>query len=578
MEKPKVVLKLLTAAEKAKKTLSPAGVREARVNIECLMDDFDFNIVLKADEYEEMCTPLLERLSAPVKRALSETKLEVSNLSSIEIVGGGTRVGCVKRKLASILGLDQSQTNNGFSTTMNADESVARGAALQSAILSPRFKVLPYDIVEYQPFPIRILWDGDLNSSQSEGFEIEGETDCNDLPTNSVIMFDRGSNFPCVRRVTLRRSGEFIVNARYDDRSSLYQYPEGVGNEIVSFKIKSPEGPEHKIRVNVKQDIHGKILLSSAQMIEEVIEDEEMTDAETKLSKGIDEKVDDKESEEAKKEGNMEKKKKIKKINLDYTEIRPLEWSKAEIEKFYEMEVSLANADRIVRETSNMRNELESYIYDMRDKIVSDVHLASYCTEGEKSAFASALETKENWLYEEGFDATKAVYFETLCELKKLGDPIEFRYSEAKSRPRAVADLQRQVETCNKWINTSQGNEDHAHITPDEYKTCHTKCDEVSSWLYEMLDKQGSVALNVNPTVTVAQINTKAKELNAVVYPIMNKPKPKAKPKPESNVEEKEGNSEDKSAEAKQKEETGSSDMATDEKQNGDTSEPMDTK
>jgi len=134
------------------------------------------------------------------------------------------------------------------------------------------------------------------------------------------------------------------------------------------------------------------------------------------------------------------------------------------------------------------------------------------------------------------------------------------------------------VETCNKWINTSQGNEDHAHITPDEYKTCHTKCDEVSSWLYEMLDKQGSVALNVNPTVTVAQINTKAKELNAVVYPIMNKPKPKAKPKPESNVEEKEGNSEDKSAEAKQKEETGSSDMATDEKQNGDTSEPMDTK
>merc|ERR1712154_231746 len=100
--------------------------------------------------------------------------------------------------------------------------------------------------------------------------------------TNSVVMFDRGSNFGVVRRVTLRRSGEFTVNVAYDDTADNFEFPAGVAKDIVGFKIKAPEANENKIRVNVKQDIHGTILLSSAQMVEEVIEeekDEEMKDA-----------------------------------------------------------------------------------------------------------------------------------------------------------------------------------------------------------------------------------------------------------------------------------------------------------
>merc|ERR1719446_1615511 len=115
MDKPKVVLKLLAAAEKAKKTLSPAGVKEARINLESLMDDFDFNCVLTATEYEEMCAELLARLNPPIQRALAETELSASDMASIEIVGGGSRVGCVKRTLAKVLGLDLSATNNGLS-------------------------------------------------------------------------------------------------------------------------------------------------------------------------------------------------------------------------------------------------------------------------------------------------------------------------------------------------------------------------------------------------------------------------------------------------------------------------------
>merc|ERR1712183_284828 len=196
-----------------------------------------------------MCAELVERLNPPIQRALAETELSTTDLSSVEIVGGGSRVGFVKRNLSKILGLKQSATNNGLSTTLNADEAIARGAALQSAILSPRFKVKPYEIVECAPFPVKVSWDGEV--------EDEGGT-------NAVVMFDRGSNFGVVRRITLRRSGEFVVNASYDDTATNFHFPEDSPKEIVSFKIKAPITNENKIRVNIKQDIHGTILLTSA--------------------------------------------------------------------------------------------------------------------------------------------------------------------------------------------------------------------------------------------------------------------------------------------------------------------------
>jgi len=521
MDRPKTVLKILTAAEKAKKTLSPSGVKEARLSLEMVMDDLDFNATLTAPEYEAMCAPLLARLSAPIERALAEAGMTAKDMDSIEIVGGGSRVGCVKRTLASILGLDATKNNNGLSTTMNADEAISRGAALQSAILSPRFKVLPYEIVEAQPYPVKISWEGE-DPAPAEGEEA----------VNSVIMFDRNSNFNIVRRVSLRRPGEIVVNASYDEKADSFGFPSGASKDIVQFKIKAPEGNTNKIRVNVKQDINGSILLSSAQMMEEIIEEEP---AETKK-----EEAEAKEGEEVKKEEEkVEKKKKTKKTFLEFTQTRPLDWTKAELDAAFEKEVAMANVDRVFKETADMRNELESYIYDMRDKIISDSHLKSFATDEERSAFSDSLEKTENWLYEDGFDAVKKVYAEKLAALKALGTPIELRQSESKSRPNAIAVLQRTVEKFQSWLNTSTGDEQYSHITEEEFKKCHESCDASSSWMYDMMDKQGSVAANQDPVVTTAEINAKTNELTKVISPIMHKPKPKPKPEEKKEPEEK---------------------------------------
>jgi heat shock protein 4 len=534
LDKPKVLLKLYAAAEKAKKTLSPVGVMEASINLECLMDDLDFHIKISSVEYEQMCVPLLERLAKPIAQALEEAKLTAKDLSSVELVGGCTRIGCIKRKMEEILGTT-------LSTTMNADESVARGAALQSAILSPRFKVLPYEIIEAQTLPVKIAWDEEVAGATQQGVEVDGDAEGADMPTNSVIMFGRGLNFPIVRRVTLRRNGTFVVTASYDDSARNYGLVEGATQDIATFTINAPAGEEKKIRVNVKEDIHGIINLSSAQMVEEIEEDE------APAPEGEKKEGEKKEGgEEAKVE---EKKKKVKRTNLEYSTTQPLAWSKEEINQYNEAEVAMANNDRIVYETADMRNELESYIYDMRDKITSESQLAPYITEDEKGAFNAKQEEIENWLYEEGFDATKSVYAEKLAELKKVGGPCEFRAAEAFARSNVVSSIRKNIDKYKSLLADAQGNEKFAHITDDEFSKCHAKCDDTSSWVYGMLDKQGSLAANVNPAFTVADMNAKNVELTNFCSPIVNKPAPKKEKVPEPSKKE------EKPAEAEQESE-----------------------
>lgn len=526
MDRPKTRMKLLAAAEKAKKTLSPQGVKEARINLEMLQDDLDFSATLTAKEYEAMCQPLLARLAAPLQMCLTECKLQVKDLDSVEIVGGSTRIGCVKRELTKALGKGAPK----LATTMNADEAVARGAALQSAILSPRFKVLPYEIQEAQPYPIRVSWAGD----DQAGVEVDpaGNTE-SAAPADSVIMFDRGLSFPIVRRVTLKREGTFPVNVMYDESASItYGLPKDSGKHICNFGISLPSEGEKKVRVNIKQDIHGIVHMSSAQMVEEVEE-----------PPAPEEEKSEEEKADAPAEGEEKKKVKIKKTNLEFTVSRPLDWTREEITSANEAEVSMTNHDRIVRETADKRNELESYIYDMRDKVGSDNQLGLYGTEEEKSAFLTKNEGTENWLYEDGFDATKSVYAEKLAELKALGTPMEKRRSEAEGRASAISGLQAKLEVYQKWVNDYTDRK-YDHITDDERLVVRTCCDETSAWMYEMLDKQGGLNLHDDPVLTVADISNKTVKLVQTCNPIMTKPvppppKPKEEPKPAAAEETK---------------------------------------
>merc|ERR1712023_170242 len=154
----KAMLKLQVASEKSKKLLSPQGVTEAPANVECLAEDIDLNVTLTKEDFESKSQFLIDRLAGPVNQCLAEAGLTKDDISDCEIVGGTSRIGILKKTLADILGLDVSAVNHGLKTTMNSDEAVCRGAALQCAMLSSKIKV-KLTMMKKMVSPVEPLWN-----------------------------------------------------------------------------------------------------------------------------------------------------------------------------------------------------------------------------------------------------------------------------------------------------------------------------------------------------------------------------------------------------------------------------------
>jgi heat shock protein 4 len=266
--------------------------------------------------------------------------------------------------------------------TINANKAVARGAALQSAILSPRFKVLPYNIHKLQAWPFQLRWDEDAND-EAQGMEVDATTGAQ--PTNAVVMFDHSLSFTIVRRMMLKRNqGTFAVLSEYNKKALKYGLP-AFGNAIATFSVQAPISEEaKKICDNVKEDIHGIIQLSLAQLMEEIANKEE-----SKMS-------DPSPLKDGEEDAAPENKKKVKKTNLVFTTTRPLDWTDGKIQKAYQVELAMVLKDKLVQEPSDKRNKLKAFIYGMRDKVGLDSALGLFGTDAEKAAFTTQNEAMDN--------------------------------------------------------------------------------------------------------------------------------------------------------------------------------------
>ena len=119
--------------------------------------------------------------------------------------------------------------------------------------------------------------------------------------------------------------------------------------------------------------------------------------------------------------------------------------TKDQIKASIDLETEMANEDRLIVETADKRNELEAYIYGMRDKL--DGVLKTYSSPAEKAQLKASMDAAEDWLYNDGFDCTKQMYAKKIDELRAVGNPIEYRYSETLNRPAAIAEVTYRLDT-----------------------------------------------------------------------------------------------------------------------------------
>ena len=82
-------------------------------------------------------------------------ELSLGDIDVVEVIGGCTRIPAIKDIL---LGAFKRE----LSTTLNLDEAISRGCALQCAMLSPTFKVRDFSVTDIQPYPIQLKWQAPM--------------------------------------------------------------------------------------------------------------------------------------------------------------------------------------------------------------------------------------------------------------------------------------------------------------------------------------------------------------------------------------------------------------------------------
>ena len=120
--------RLRTACERAKRTLSASA--QANLEIDSLFEGIDFYTSITKARFEELCSDLFKGTLEPVEKALRDAKLDKSSIDDIVLVGGSTRIPKIQKLLQDFF------NGKELNKSINPDEAVAYGAAVQSAILN----------------------------------------------------------------------------------------------------------------------------------------------------------------------------------------------------------------------------------------------------------------------------------------------------------------------------------------------------------------------------------------------------------------------------------------------------------
>ncbi|KAG0484614.1 hypothetical protein HPP92_008693 [Vanilla planifolia] len=510
-------IRLRAACEKLKKMLSANP--EAPLNIECLMDEKDVRGFIKREEFEQISVSILERVKGPLEKALHEAGLTVDGIHSVEVVGSGSRVPAIIKILTDFFGKEPRRT-------MNASECVARGCALQCAILSPTFRVREFLVHESLPFTIALSWQGYLNDAQS------GLADAQ----QSAVVFLKEMQFPASR---------------------LLHFIDLIG------PFKTSKGDRAKLKVKVRLNLHGIVSIESATMLEEEevdvpvaannvspnenakMETDEATNNDlagadinmqdvknTADGAGVENGKPESENKPAQMETDTKAeapKKKVKKSNVPVAETVYGAMAAVDVQKAVEKEFEMALQDRVMEETKDRKNAVEAYVYDMRNKLYDKYQ--EFVTDLERDDLIAKLQEVEDWLYEDGEDETKGVYVAKLDELKKQGDPIEVRHKEWTERGAAIEQLVYCISSYREAALSKDPKFEHIDIA--EKQKVVNECSEAESWLRDKQLQQDALPKHATPAFFTADIKKKAETLDRFCRPIMTKPKPQP-PKPQT--------------------------------------------
>lgn len=125
---PKAVRRILNACERAKRSLSASS--QTTIEIESLHERIDLNITITRAKFEDICQDLFAKCLETVSNVLNDSKLGKNDIHDVILVGGSTRIPKIQEMLSDFF------NGKELCKSVNPDEAVAHGAAIQAAILN----------------------------------------------------------------------------------------------------------------------------------------------------------------------------------------------------------------------------------------------------------------------------------------------------------------------------------------------------------------------------------------------------------------------------------------------------------
>jgi len=544
--------RLLSESEKIKKQMS-SNTTNLQVNIECFMDDKDVQQVLNRATFEEISQDLFARVEVPMQTALKDSGLKPEDIKFVEIVGGSTRIPAIKATIQQVFGKT-------CSTTLNADEAVARGCAIQCAMLSHTIRVRDIEVQDACSYPIHISWDSTKNDE-----------------TGQMEIFNKYHNFPATKMLTLQRKEPFKLRAYYHETTNIPFPEKSIGEFLIKDVVPTADGEPSKVKVKVRLNTHGCFTVHSATMVEKLptpppsptkeeapdglsfpmAQDgttaapaaegdkpmETDTPSEAPMNPaGEDNKenattapppaADDKKTDAAKPAAAADTKKKAKKNikNHDLSvEASQSSLNKTEMDQMLKVESELLECIKVEKMIADSKNAVEEYIYNMREEL--DEKYQEYVLEEDKEKFQTLLGDTEDWLYEDGEDLSKQAYVDKLGELTAVGTPIQERHHLHTTLPVTFNSYGTCMMKYRKIVDAyTAGEEQYAHIEKAEMEKVSKRLEEKFQWFNEKMQKFQSTKKHEKPVIAPSTVQSEEKLLSSFCDPIVNKPKPKAEP------------------------------------------------
>lgn len=349
----KAIRRLRTACEKAKRTLSASPI--ASIEIDAFFQGIDFYTQITRARFEELCSDLFKQCLEPVEQVIRDAKMDKSKINEVILVGGSTRIPKVQQLLSDFFGGKE------LNRSINPDEAVAHGAAVQAAILKGE--------VDEKLDPI-ILVDV---ASLSLGVETAGGA--------MTTIIPRQTNIP------VSKSEIFTTHADYQRAVTIKVYegerPLTADNHLLGkFELTDiPPAPRGvpQIKVTFDVDTTGVVTVT----------------AEDTANKNI---------------------KKITVTN-DRNRLTP-----AEIEAMLAKAASMKEEDDKLRKKIEAKNKLESFVYGVKSSLNED-QVKTKLTDEERKRLLDAVEECLQWM-EARTDATEEELNEKKKQVEAVVNPV----------------------------------------------------------------------------------------------------------------------------------------------------------